>query len=91
MEHWHLKALVAALSLGAVAAGAQPAATVSTRACSRNLRISVLTVAVFRAAARALSDRLRSEASFLRTSGGMMKQVQDIGVLLPCWSANFGC
>jgi hypothetical protein len=30
MEHWHLKALVAALSLGAVAAGAQPAATVDS-------------------------------------------------------------
>jgi hypothetical protein len=30
MKHWHLKGLVAALSLGAVAAGAQPAATVDS-------------------------------------------------------------
>jgi hypothetical protein len=49
------------------------------------LRIAVLILAVFCAAARTSADRLRSDASFFRTSGGMMKQVQAMRVLLPGW------
>jgi hypothetical protein len=77
--------IAGALASARIGRAAALAATVTASACSRNLRISVLIVAVLRAAARALSDRLRSDASLFRTSGGMMKQVQGMGVLLPGW------